>query len=254
MDDHVYEVHAALEDRHWWFEGRRRIVYPLIDDLVARRPGMVVDIGCGTGGTIAPLGGKYQVLGIDAAQGAIDIARRKYPGVEFRVGLAPDAIADVMEHASVLTMMDVLEHIEDDAAALARIVEAMRPGSFMLITVPAGMELWSGHDEVAHHLRRYDRDGLRRCWQGLPVREIVLTPYNTLLYPAIWAVRQVTRRLKSDGGAPRTDFHLPSPPVNALLAALFGAEGGRIRAVARGERAATGYPFGVSLLAVIERI
>ncbi|RAU23596.1 hypothetical protein CU669_00370 [Paramagnetospirillum kuznetsovii] len=253
MLEHVYESHAEIEDRHWWFKARRRIVYGLVEDIMdgAQRR-LIVDVGCGTGGNIGPLAHVHDCLGVDTSDMAVSIARTKYPHCSFRLGMAPESIVDVLDRTGLVLMMDVLEHIPDDRAALASLVEALRPGTTLLITVPADMRLWSVHDEAALHQRRYDMESLRRCWQGLPVKEHMLSPYNSLLYFPIRLARWLLRRLKLKSQS-HSDFQLPLGPIEAVLAFLFGAERHRLLDLLRG-RTKRGFRRGVSLIAVLERV
>lgn len=248
----LYRIHAEIESRHWWFEARRRILYPLVDRLMAGRSGLVVDGGCGTGGSIAPLAGKYRCLGLDHCAEAIDMARHNFPACEFRVGIVPDSILDVAAQVDLVMLMDVIEHIEDDHGALARLVEALSAGARILLTVPADMTLWSRHDETAMHFRRYDRAGLRAVWHGLPVRELMMSSFNTHLYWPIRAVRTVTRLLGAAAGRGNTDFALPPAPLNRLLTGLMAAEAGPVAAAL--DDPAKGFHRGVSLVAILERV
>lgn len=253
MKSAVFDIHAAIEDTHWWFEGRRRIVYPLVDVLMAERDGgSIIDVGCGTGGTVAPLARRYKALGIDAAVEAIESARRRYPWCTFRVGAVPKDIADVTNRATIYLMMDVLEHVEDDRALLADLVSVTKPGAHILVTVPADMALWSPHDVAVGHRRRYSTESFSALWRGLPVSLRLISHINARLYWPIrlarWGARMLGRGVGRDG----TDLDLPPALINRVLLAIFAGESGRIRRLFRGQRRA-GYSSGVSLLAILKR-
>ncbi|ARJ66502.1 hypothetical protein WV31_12900 [Magnetospirillum sp. ME-1] len=249
MDDTVFRLHAELEDRHWWFEGRRQAVYPLAEQLLAENPGQVIDVGCGTGGTIAPLSRRYTTLGVDPSPLAIEVARRKYPETRFICGKMPEALLEERDATSLYLLMDVLEHVPDDRGFLADLVDLARPGAHILVTVPARPDLWSDHDVVAEHLRRYEADTLQAVWQGLDVQPRLLSYFNARLFPPIWLARQLGKLLTRTAGRDGTDFALPPAPINTLLASLFGGEGKRLSAALAGS--AHPYTTGVSLIAVL---
>lgn len=254
MDASLFDLHATIEDSHWWFEGRRKIIYPLIDIIMSGvKDGMIVDVGCGTGGTIAPLATRYRTLGVDLAQPAIDAARRKYPNVPFRVGQIPDVLADVCDHINLLLLMDVLEHVPDDRKLLRELVELLHPNTHILITVPARMELWSPHDEAVGHLRRYDRKTLTVLFQNLPVTTRFLSYFNSRLYLPIRLVRQAARLLGHSVGSRNTDLKLPSRFLNNILMRIFASEASVIEELAQGSRTA-GFSTGVSLIALLRRV
>lgn len=247
----LYRIHAEIETRHWWFEARRRIVYPLVDRMMAGRAGLVVDGGCGTGGSIAPLATRYRCLGLDHCEEAIEMAKQNFPKCMFRVGTVPRSIVDVADQVDLVLLMDVIEHIEDDRGMMGALIAALRPGARILLTVPADMALWSRHDETAMHFRRYDRRMLRAVWEGLPVTELMMSSFNTFLYWPIRAVRTTTRLFGSASGRGNTDFAMPPALINRLLTNLMAAEAGRV--VQAMDDPNRGFRFGVSLAAIIER-
>jgi hypothetical protein len=147
---------------------------------------------------------------------------------------------------------DVIEHIEDEWGFVSDLVAAMKPGAFLLITVPADPALWSIHDESVNHFRRYLPDTLREVWTGLPVAEVGVASFNARLYGAIKAVRFSNRLLRRTSGAAGTDFAMPVWPINDVLTnVLAGESSGLVAALISGSG---GRPArGVSLLAVLRR-
>jgi hypothetical protein len=145
--------------------------------------------------------------------------------------------------------MDVLEHLEHDVRALSALISAAKPGAFFLITVPADMRLWSGHDEVFGHYRRYDRETFRALWSGLPVDALMVSHFSARLYPIVRVVRAVSRLRGATFGAEGTDFRVPAGPINRALIELFGGEAQRLTGVLRGT--ARPYRAGSSLVAVL---
>lgn len=253
MDDSILDIHAEIESRHWWFEGRRRIVVPIIDKLMAEHPGRhIVDVGCGTGGTVSTLSGAYPCVGIDASETAIALARQTYTECAFRHGAMPESLTDLTPTTGLFLIMDVLEHIQDDSRFLADLVGAASPGSHILMTVPAKPEIFSAHDEAVGHFRRYEAETLGALWRGLPVDVMLLSYFNAYLYPLIYLVRRAGNVLGRSAGRQGTDFSTPPAPINAMLAWFFGLEG-RFLIKAMIENRPGPFSTGASLIAVLRR-
>ncbi len=252
MDASLFELHASIEERHWWFVARRRIMRALLERVVP--PGedrLVVDVGCGTGANIAALAGGYRCVGIDTAAPAIELAARRYPRVRFVRGRAPDALADDAAAADAFLMMDVLEHVEDDFALFSAVAAAAHAGAHLLVTVPAVPRLWSAHDERFGHWRRYTSDRLARLWDGLPLEPLLLTHFNARLYPLVATIRALGRATGLTVGREGSDLGAPPPLANRALEACFAGE--RRRLLRALDRRAAPYTRGVSLLALLRR-
>lgn len=249
MDPEQFRLHAFMEDRHWWFLGRRRILRTLAAPLLpASADRHVVDLGCGTGGNAAAFAADCTVVGVDPDPGAIALARARFPSVTFRVGDV-GAAGEAIEGADLVLLTDVLEHVDDDVGLLRAAARRAVPGARLLLTVPAHPELWSGHDVALGHRRRYTAASFRRLWEEVPVEAVLVSPFNARLYPVARALRLLRRR--GTDVERRTDLRLPPAPVNRLLARIFGGEAGRLARALRG--AAPPYRDGLSLLAVLRR-
>ena len=250
MDATQHELHAEMEEKHWWFLGRRRIMTQLVALLVPpNSDGFVVDVGCGTGGNAAALSGGYRAAGIDTSTAAIELARARYPNVRFWCGALADAPDEFDTGADVYLLMDVLEHVSDDFLLLSTILSRCKRGAHVLITVPAHEHLWSSHDEALSHYRRYDAERLARAWEGLPVKVRLLSYFNARLYAPIRAVRWAGRLARRSYGSCGTDLSLPRDRVNRFLARLLGGESKVLQSAFDGAR--KGYGTGASLLAIL---
>jgi hypothetical protein len=128
----------------------------------------------------------------------------------------------------------------------------MRPGSQLVLTVPADMALWSAHDVTNHHFRRYDASGLERVWLGMPVRVRLFSAFNSRLYPVVRAMRGWHRLRGGVHGEAGTDFAMPRPAVNRVLRSTFAGEARALLSALDTPRRP--YGRGVSLIAVLERI
>jgi trans-aconitate methyltransferase len=253
MQSAQFRLHASVEDSHWWFAGRRRIMRDLVREILpASGAPTVVDVGCGTGANLAALAGDYTCVGIDPSREAIELARCRFPGRRFVCGHAPADLGAVLEEARLVLLMDVLEHVPDDFAFLSRLLAASAPGTGFLVTVPADPSSWSAHDESNGHYRRYDADRLRRVWAGLPVTTLMLSHYNARLYPIARAVRSWSRWRGRATGRAGTDVSLPVRPLNGGLRAIFAGESRVLVDLLRGRRR-RGYAAGLSLVALLRR-
>jgi SAM-dependent methyltransferase len=254
MQVEQFQLHAEIEQRHWWFVARRRIVRALVEQLLpAKQEHRIIDVGCGTGANVAALADGYQCLGIDTSSDAIALAQQRFPQVRFECGFAPADVLGDFAKADLVMLNDVLEHVPNDYELLAQLVEAAKPGAYFLITVPADMALWSQHDESFGHYRRYDLDRFRNVWASLPVDELLASPFNARLYPLVRWVRVNNRKRGHARGTAGTDFEMPLPPVNWGLQTLFASESRRL--VRRLHRQTTpAFRYGVSLVAILQKM
>lgn len=239
MEDHVYQQLYDLEDGHWWFRGRRAVLWALL-----RRAGLpdrprLLDAGCGTGRNLAEFGRLGTAQGVDPSPQAIDFCRRRGLAGAQVAGIEALPFADAAFDLILAT--DVLEHVERDDLAAAELRRVAAPGALLVVTVPAYGWLWSQHDDSHHHLRRYTASALRARLGAAGWRPVLETYFNSLLLPPIALVRTLARRRAPRDG--RTDYQLTGAPVNRLLELPMRAEAALI---ARGAR----FPAGVSIGAV----
>ena len=251
MRDEIQEHNGSIEDRHWWFAARRRILRALVDEIAGDRRLRIVDIGCSTGGNAGSLADAHDVRGFDASEAAIRIARAKFPKARFDLATDLVPVRDAVRAADLVLLMDVLEHVEDDFHLVSSIAAELRPDAHILVTVPADPELWGGHDVASHHWRRYTESRLVRVWRDMPLDARVVTPCNALLAPLVRIARRLRGGKESVHGS-GADLAVPIAPVNAVLRWTFERESGAlVRALRNGSPA----PFrdGISLLAILRR-
>ncbi len=253
MQTEQFQLHAQIEQRHWWFVARRQIMRRLVADVLPPSPDTtVIDIGCGTGANIASLADDYDCVGIDTSSEAIELCRPRFPRVRFIAGRAPGDLGEEVERARLFSLMDVLEHVPDDFATLSELLAASTPGAYFLLTVPADQSLWSPHDESFGHYRRYDRQRFERLWADLPVSVLLVSYFNSRLYPLIRLIRAWNRRRERSAGEAGTDFWVPVRPINRVLKATFAGEARVLLGLLRGRRR-HGYSRGASLIALLRR-
>lgn len=242
MDEQLLVTFAVLEERHWWFLSRRRIVEDALDRYVSSETQSVLDVGCGTGGFINHLAGLHEnwsIRGVEPSHGAASHAVKSGCSVEvgtFESLPAEDSSVDA------LTALDVIEHCEDDAAACLEAMRVLRPGGYFLLTVPALPSLWSQHDVDNRHFRRYTTETLRRPLQSAGFDIVRVTYFNSLLLPVAYVSRWFSRLT---GSRKALGMGLPPAPLNELLRRTFLLEAGLLRTL--------DLPVGMSLLALCRK-
>ena len=220
MERHVYDRMAELDDIHWWYVARRKILADLIRREVSPpKNARILEIGCGTGHNLPMLAefGTVDGLEVDAEARAVAEKRHGKPILS-----APlPAMKGVRRHSyDLIAALDVIEHIDDDCAALAAIAERLKPNGKLLMTVPAHRWMWSAHDTANHHKRRYSKKGLKALIEAAPLKLDMISYFNSLLFPLAVAARGLGRLT----GREDSDDKLPPKPVNALLERVFAAE------------------------------
>ncbi|GIW94844.1 MAG: hypothetical protein KatS3mg110_2885 [Pirellulaceae bacterium] len=164
----------------------------------------------------------------------------------------PDDVPDY-QRADAVLILDVLEHVEEDAVVLNRWVAPMKDGCLLLVTVPADPALWSRHDETYGHYRRYELGGFRRLLETQPVELLLISYFNARLYWLIRAARSISYRLHRTWGPNGTDLWIPPSWLNGLLAKIFSGEARRLVRCLRAGSRRSAWHRGVSLVAAARR-
>lgn len=241
MDRAVFKRMAELDDRHWWFTARRRILSSVIRRVVRPpRDARILELGCGTGHNLAMLGSFGTVDASELDPIAREIAARRL-GRPVAAAALPDLSMFPDRSYDLIALLDVLEHVDADRDAMKSIWTRLKPGGALLLTVPANPWMWSAHDVAHHHHRRYRKEELAAIARETGFDIQMLSPFNSLLFPLIAAARWIGNRR----GTEIADDALPPRPVNAALDRIFGLESSLIGRVP--------LPFGVSLVAVLRR-
>jgi SAM-dependent methyltransferase len=242
MKKEMYSHIHGLEQTHWWYIGRRKIIFDWVLQILSGYTApKILDIGCGTGFNLEYLRqhGYSDVVGLDFSTDALIFCQsRRLTRLTLGDGATPPFGDSSFE---VIMALDLIEHIEDDRSALQALARLLKPEGALIIFTPAFNFLWGLQDEVGHHYRRYTAPQLRRQLEtsGLTIKK--LTYANTFLFPVIWAGR-LWLRLAGNNTQAASENDLHPGWSNKLLAAIFSAEQPLLRHL--------NLPYGVSLLCV----
>lgn len=239
MERIIYDRMAELDERHWWYRARRKVLASLIARRIALpKDAHILEIGCGTGHNVLMLRQFGTVDAVEIDDDARAVATKR---LDIAVGNAPlPELPGVAEGAyDLVALLDVLEHVDADREALISIARRLKPGGKLLLTVPAHPWMWSAHDVANHHKRRYTKKTLAAVIDAAGLKIETMSYFNSILFPLAAAVRIKDRLTGKEG----SDDALPPKPVNAAFEALFGLEA---HAIGR-------LPFtpGVSIAAVV---
>jgi SAM-dependent methyltransferase len=220
MERVVYKQMAELDQRHWWYRARRQILAELIRREAALPPDPhILEIGCGTGHNLAMLQGFGHIDALELDEEARHIAEGRL-GRQVMSAPLPELAGVPDRHYDLIGAFDVIEHIDDDDGALASIADKLKPGGKFLMTVPAHQWMWSAHDVVNHHKRRYSKRALKALIERSPLKLSKVGYFNSLLFP-LAAAERLASRLR---GREDADVKLPSAPINGALETVFAAE------------------------------
>jgi SAM-dependent methyltransferase len=236
LDPQYYPLLYEVEDRHWWFRGRRAVVGALLERAAVTGPRRVLDAGCGTGRNLQDYARLGPARGLEPEASAVEFCRRR--GLD---GVVQGSIEELPFEAGSFDAVfatDVLEHVKDDTGALRELNRVSAPGAILLATVPAHMWLWSPSDVALHHERRYSRAELTSRARETGWEPVIATYFNMALLAPIALARTVRRR----GAAERPELELTPAWLDRILVWPMRFEAALIR---RGASLPTGVSLGV---------
>lgn len=243
MDFATYEVEAQVEATHWWFVGRRKLFRSIVENIGIASSVAILDIGTSTGTNLRMLreAGFTNVRGLDLHEEAIRWCADKGLGHVDKGDICNIPSANNVYDLVLAT--DIIEHVDDDVAALREVTRVLKQNGRAIITVPAFQSLWGLQDTVSHHKRRYRKQELvdKLSQVGLVTDECFY--FNYLLFIPIWFARQLIRLL---GLKLSSENELNSLVINKILSFIFSFDISTARQI--------NPPFGVSVLAVVRKI
>lgn len=247
MDAELYDELSEVEDHHWWFQARRRIIWSLVERFAEggmQRRLRICELGCGTGGNLTGIASQHDVMGVECSALALAYARKKL-GNRVRQGSLPHEVDLPAASYDVVLLTDVLEHIEDDVRSAHTALGLLKPGGIVVATVPAYQWLYAPRDAQHRHFRRYSKEQFRGLWNVASANVELLSYYNTLLFGPAAAVRLATKLFGEESSASAGDLYVPARPMNRLLQHAMASESSLLGRVP--------LPFGMSLVAVVRK-
>ncbi|MBI3426023.1 MAG: class I SAM-dependent methyltransferase [Acidobacteria bacterium] len=274
-----YEVLFDVEDAHWWFVGRRAIVFALIEQALGTPlgthrfqraasasdgikasvptpdsfrqlpsphagsgayPGQILDIGCGTGATMDHLQRFGTVQGIDLFDLPLRFSRQR--GHQRVLCASATELPFATSSFDLVTALDVIEHLDDDVGGLREIRRVLKPGAPAVIFVPAFQALWGPNDVQSGHKRRYRLPQLQTAVAAAGLKIEKISYANLAMFAPIWLGRRLLTLL---GQAEQAENRINHPFINGVIAKLFASEAGWLRHHS--------LPFGVSLICVMRK-
>jgi SAM-dependent methyltransferase len=237
--EYELQTHRA-EDRHWWYQGRRHVLERAIARLGLPAHADILDAGCGSGRNMVELARLGTVTGVELSHTSVQLARERDAGAVVEGSVMDMPLDDATFDLTV--SLDVIEHLEDDIGALSELRRVTKPGGALLVTVPAYQWLWSGHDEINHHHRRYNRRTMLAAAESAGWQLERFTNFSSLTLPVAILLRALERFMPSTTKS-SLDLWVPPAPLNWALRQPLNLEAA---VIGRGGS----IPAGLSLLAV----
>jgi SAM-dependent methyltransferase len=243
MKEHTYPIMFRVEQSHWWYTGRRKILTDFVADICRRvtdRRPRILDVGCGTGANLLMLSQFGDAEGVDISEDALAFCRERGLA-NVKLGAAEKLPYDDGTF-DLVTALDVVEHLDDDLSGLSEMRRVLRPGGRVLLFVPTFMFLWGVQDDVSNHRRRYRLPELRRVLEQAGF-EVERTTYaNITFFLPILLVRKLMR---ATGIKAESENNITVSSLNGVLGRILGAESWMLKRM--------NIPFGVSGLCVARK-
>lgn len=242
MENELFDEMYKVETQHWWFVARRKIIASVIDGLNLESNSKIMDAGCGNGDNLEFLSKYGELIAIEREDNALARAQSRQIGKVVKGELPDNFPSDINKENDLIVLLDVLEHIDDDEKSLSMLKNWAKNNAVLLITVPAYQFLWTRHDELHHHKRRYTVGQLKKIIEKNGWKVKYISYFNSFLFPIAFLAR-----LKDKFFPPSTidGLAVPNRFINRLFEKIFSLEAcllGRLT-----------LPFGLSIIVVAEK-
>ena len=243
MKKEELEQMNKMEEAYWWHEGRRLVLSKMLQKYYSEssNPLLILDFGCGTGGNFEFLSKFGKVYGVDSSKDAIAYCKSKDQSVKFISG---QDIPFQRDSVDLITTFDVLEHIDDDCATIREYHRILKAKKNVIVTVPAYKFLWSDHDEILGHCRRYTLKELRDKFEKNGFKTVRSSYFVTSFFPLILIYRMYRIAFSKYLDKKTSYVELPKSLNNffTLIMRMEASLLGRIN-----------FPFGCSIVAIFEK-
>lgn len=245
MQEIVYHANYEHENSYWWFIARNEILKQVVKSFCDLNQNKnLLDVGCGTGGFASTMLSECNVIGIDTSQIALEYSRKR--GLtNLHNTLLKDFDKSIYNKIDVITFFDVIEHIEDDVAVVNEAYNLLDSGSYLIASVPAYQWLWSKHDEIHMHYRRYSKREFEKIFKNAGFKVMYSSYFNSILFFPAALMRFIEKITKKDN---KKDSPIDEVPnfINKLFTFIFRLEKKWIPKVK--------IPFGLSIVLVAKKI
>jgi len=233
-----YQTMFSIEETYWWFVARRKMVINLLKRYIKSSENLkLLDIGCGTGNNLIEFNKLGDATGLDASQDAIEFCKQR--GLLNVVKQNAEEITLAKESFDVITLLDVLEHVQDDMKVLSNCYDLCKKDSLVLITVPAYGFLWSEHDEALQHKRRYTAAELRNKLNISNFKIVKISYTISALFFPIFLMR-FWQSIFKNSVYPQTAIVLLPKLINDFIIKILDIENSLLKYI--------NYPMGVSIV------
>jgi SAM-dependent methyltransferase len=247
MDKNYYKEYYTLERNHWWFKVRAKIIILLIDKSIKKLPQntnlQVLNAGAAIGRTSEILGKYGTVTSLEYDKDCCDFAKENLNMDITHGNILALPYAD--NSFDVVCAFDVIEHVEDDKLAISEMKRVCKGGGLLVVTVPAYMLLWSHHDVVNQHFRRYTKRNIFKLFSNNTLDVNFATYYNSILFFPILLFRLLTKLIPQrwirNGAGSDATLTNENGLANSFLYRIFNLELGYLKFLK--------FPFGVSIFA-----
>lgn len=242
MENELFVEMYKVETQHWWFVARRKIIASIIDGLSLGSDSKIMDAGCGNGDNLEFLSKYGELVAIEREDNALERAKSRQIGKVVKGELPDNFPSDINKENDLIVLLDVLEHIDDDEKSLSMLKNWAKNNARLLITVPAYQFLWTRHDELHHHKRRYTVGQLKKIIENNGWKVNYISYFNSFLFPLALMVRlkdKVFPPSKIDG------LNMPNRYINLLFEKIFSLEASALGRFS--------FPFGLSIIVVAEK-
>lgn len=245
MDASYVDVYAELEEKHWWWRARRSILVSILAPLLYSESRVrILEIGCASGANLSPFSEHCDVVGIEPDDAFVNLARARNR-IEVHQGSLPDGLPTDLGTFDIVLALDVLEHVQEDAAACAAIRKLLRPGGHFLVTVPANPWMWSEFDELNNHYRRYTKAQVKELLVDSGFALELISYFNFFFFGPIAAGRTLTPLFLKRGSKNRIVPRIPPRFLNEICEWIFALERHWLNSFT--------FPIGGSLISLAQR-
>lgn len=244
MEENFEKKYHAVETNHWWFKSRRKYLIDLLKNV--SKDSKILDIGCSSGVFLKDLENagfnSNNLFGIDISEKAILNSKNN--------GLTNTFVMDAQniiltQKFDVIIASDCLEHLENDEKALSNWKNLLNKNGKMYVFVPAFMSLWSYHDEVNMHYRRYTKNELKSKMKNENLEILKSSYWNFFLFVPVYAFRKISSLFHKNKSG-ESDIRIGNSIINKLLLQLIIFENKLLKRI--------NFPFGVSTFCIAKRI